>query len=116
MRKQKQYALKALEFEGQSAFEGDPPKCETGLSIRKSRIYWSHPSDLNRRPFDYESNALPTELGWLEMYFAKEREWPAIKWRILEYKVRDGVVSSNWGGGFGSDFVRYWTIRRIGVG
>ena len=30
-------------------------------------IYWSHPSDLNRRPFDYESNALPTELGWLEM-------------------------------------------------
>jgi hypothetical protein len=21
--------------------------------------------------------------------------------RILEYKVRDGVVSSNWGGGFG---------------
>lgn len=25
---------------------------------------WSHPSDLNRRPFDYESNALPTELGW----------------------------------------------------
>ena len=26
---------------------------------------WSHPSDSNRRPFDYESNALPTELGWL---------------------------------------------------
>lgn len=24
---------------------------------------WSRPSDLNRRPFDYESNALPTELG-----------------------------------------------------
>src|SRR5205085_7250809 len=27
-------------------------------------IEWSHPSDSNRRPFDYESNALPTELGW----------------------------------------------------
>lgn len=33
-------------------------------------ILWSHPSDLNRRPFDYESNALPTELGWLMMTFA----------------------------------------------
>jgi hypothetical protein len=26
---------------------------------------WSHPPDLNRRPADYESAALPTELGWL---------------------------------------------------
>jgi hypothetical protein len=25
---------------------------------------WSHPSDLNRRPTDYESVALPAELGW----------------------------------------------------
>ena len=28
-------------------------------------LEWSRPSDLNRRPFDYESNALPTELGRL---------------------------------------------------
>ena len=25
---------------------------------------WSHPSESNRRPADYESAALPTELGW----------------------------------------------------
>ena len=25
---------------------------------------WSRPSDLNRRPTDYESVALPAELGW----------------------------------------------------
>jgi hypothetical protein len=29
-----------------------------------SWIFWSHPSDSNRRPADYESAALPTELGW----------------------------------------------------
>ena len=27
-------------------------------------FHWSHPSDSNRRPADYESAALPTELGW----------------------------------------------------
>ena len=26
---------------------------------------WSHPPESNRRPTDYESVALPTELGWL---------------------------------------------------
>ena len=30
-------------------------------------FYWSHPSDSNRRPADYESAALPTELGWLSI-------------------------------------------------
>ena len=30
---------------------------------------WSHPPDSNRRPTDYESVALPTELGWLIFYF-----------------------------------------------
>ena len=25
---------------------------------------WSHPPESNRRPSDYESDALPTELGW----------------------------------------------------
>jgi hypothetical protein len=29
-----------------------------------SRVFWSHPSDSNRRPADYESAALPAELGW----------------------------------------------------
>ena len=27
--------------------------------------FWSHPPESNRRPADYESAALPTELGWL---------------------------------------------------
>ena len=30
-----------------------------------SFVLWSHPPGLNRRPADYESAALPTELGWL---------------------------------------------------
>jgi hypothetical protein len=30
-----------------------------------SKNFWSHPPGSNRRPADYESAALPTELGWL---------------------------------------------------
>src|ERR1700722_19209149 len=30
----------------------------------KELILWSHPPGSNRRPADYESAALPTELGW----------------------------------------------------
>jgi hypothetical protein len=30
----------------------------------KPLISWSHPPGSNRRPADYESAALPTELGW----------------------------------------------------
>src|SRR5262245_50904059 len=29
---------------------------------------WSHPPGLNWRPADYESAALPTELGWLGLF------------------------------------------------
>ena len=29
---------------------------------------WSHPPGSNRRPADYESAALPTELGWLSSF------------------------------------------------
>ena len=29
--------------------------------------FWSHPPGSNRRPADYESAALPTELGWLSL-------------------------------------------------
>ncbi len=32
-----------------------------------TRCHWSHPPDSNRRPADYESAALPTELGWLSV-------------------------------------------------
>ena len=31
---------------------------------RNLMIQWSHPPGLNRRPADYESAALPAELGW----------------------------------------------------
>jgi hypothetical protein len=31
----------------------------------KGILNWSHPPGSNRRPADYESAALPTELGWL---------------------------------------------------
>ncbi len=29
---------------------------------------WSHPPGSNRRPADYESAALPTELGWPDVF------------------------------------------------
>jgi nitrite reductase (NADH) small subunit len=32
-------------------------------------LNWSHPPGSNRRPADYESAALPTELGWLAEIF-----------------------------------------------
>src|ERR1035438_695215 len=44
-------------------FPRERPKCpqfNDGEWVR-----WSHPPGLNRRPADYESAALPTELGWL---------------------------------------------------
>src|SRR5271156_3624808 len=37
----------------------------TEMNLQSLRFSWSHPSDSNRRPADYESAALPTELGWL---------------------------------------------------
>ena len=35
------------------------------MTAGKLLISWSHPPGLNRRPADYESAALPAELGWL---------------------------------------------------
>ena len=35
-------------------------------NARKLLKIWSHPPGSNRRPADYESAALPTELGWPE--------------------------------------------------
>src|SRR5208282_6460558 len=35
-----------------------------GKLARKCLILWSHPPGSNRRPADYESAALPAELGW----------------------------------------------------
>ena len=44
-------------------------QCAQMRKVRKSKrawvLYWSHPPGSNRRPADYESAALPTELGWL---------------------------------------------------
>jgi hypothetical protein len=36
----------------------------TGRRVKRKEYEWSHPPGLNRRPADYESAALPTELGW----------------------------------------------------
>src|SRR5438094_6405550 len=35
------------------------------LGCKQLIIRWSHPPGSNRRPADYESAALPAELGWL---------------------------------------------------
>src|ERR1035441_6619662 len=40
----------------------DTERSGSALFVRK---LWSHPPGLNRRPTDYESVALPAELGWL---------------------------------------------------
>ena len=37
--------------------------------------FWSHPSDSNRRPADYESAALPTELGWRKRKINYRQRW-----------------------------------------
>src|SRR5438477_12267386 len=39
-------------------------KASRTTSRKMLKISWSHPPDSNRRPADYESAALPTELGW----------------------------------------------------
>jgi hypothetical protein len=36
------------------------------MRIKSFNIMWSHLPESNRRPTDYESVALPTELRWLE--------------------------------------------------
>ena len=36
-----------------------------GKRLETEGLSWSHPPGSNRRPADYESAALPTELGWL---------------------------------------------------
>ena len=46
-----------------------PPVMMTSLGSRVDKLrfaidLWSHPPGLNRRPADYESAALPAELGW----------------------------------------------------
>ena len=41
---------------------------------------WSHPPGSNRRPADYESAALPTELGWLVFILISLRAMPAESW------------------------------------
>src|SRR5258706_12939349 len=39
---------------------------EIGVNRNPLKI-WTHPPGSNRRPADYESAALPTELGWLDL-------------------------------------------------
>lgn len=44
-------------------------------NLCKLLIFWSHPPGSNRRPADYESVALPTELGWLTSFEFTTAEW-----------------------------------------
>src|SRR6516164_4896254 len=48
-------------------------------------IFWSHPSDSNRRPADYESAALPAELGWLPLSVERTSEYE-MKAELLRLK------------------------------
>src|SRR5215471_7291359 len=41
---------------------------------------WSHPPGLNRRPADYESAALPTELGWPVLIWSNLQRFPEGSW------------------------------------
>src|SRR6185369_10067571 len=45
-----------------SSFRKHPRKRPQSTTCK--RVIWSHPPGSNRRPADYESAALPTELGW----------------------------------------------------
>src|ERR1700716_2410032 len=40
----------------------------SGIGPHLLNNFWSHPPGSNRRPADYESAALPTELGWLGLF------------------------------------------------
>ncbi len=57
-------------------------RLQVGASRGESRAaghlkIWSHPPESNWRPTDYESVALPTELGWLicEINKFSPRDW-----------------------------------------
>jgi hypothetical protein len=51
----------------------------------KPLIFWSHPPESNRRPADYESAALPTELGWLRL---GENHWGGKKSFLQQNIIR----------------------------
>jgi hypothetical protein len=55
----------------------------SGIGVNSKPLNtWSHPPGSNRRPADYESAALPTELGWPKTSGAEHRpsfdfsRWP----------------------------------------
>ena len=52
--------------------------------VAKRIILWSHPPGSNRRPADYESAALPAELGWPVLSFNDLTEIPPESWVQLD--------------------------------
>ena len=64
---------------------------------------WSRPSESNRRPFDYESNALPTELGRLARHSAALAELQNIRFRGIEVKVISGCARNRYALMFGEN-------------
>src|ERR1035438_5225285 len=72
--------------------QGNKLVTRSGCKLLKG---WSHPPGSNRRPADYESAALPTELGWLDFYLysmKRLRHSLAIiaesRWRIRSHPRR----------------------------
>ena len=47
-------------------------------------LEWSHPPGSNRRPADYESAALPAELGWPAFILINLRAMPPRSWIQLD--------------------------------
>lgn len=43
---------------------GAAPSLLNAFAFVSSTEPWSHPSESNRQPSDYKSDALPVELGW----------------------------------------------------
>ncbi len=50
-------------FDQMQVFLDNREKVLTSIGIPQE-VFWSHPPGSNRRPADYESAALPAELGW----------------------------------------------------
>src|SRR5208337_5215135 len=48
-------------------------RARRAITDPSASLFWSHPPDSNRRPADYESAALPTELGWLSIALLRRR-------------------------------------------
>jgi hypothetical protein len=69
--------LHAVKTKPNLAFSRSPRRGWRTLNQQSGEMkLWSHPPGSNRRPADYESAALPTELGWLLASTLSELSFP----------------------------------------